>query len=157
MQVEKRLPLPPFDREDAVTKVRMAENGWNNRDAQKISMAYSADSVWRNRKVFLKGREEIVTFLEEKYAKELAYKLCKELWAFTENRIAVRFAYEWKDKNGQWFRSYGNENWEFDENGLMQARHASINDLAINEGERKFLWEGNLRPDDYASLSEMSL
>jgi len=157
MQEEKRLPLPPFDREDAVTKVRMAENGWNNRDAQKISMAYSADSVWRNRKVFLKGREEIVTFLEEKYAKELAYKLCKELWAFTENRIAVRFAYEWKDKNGQWFRSYGNENWEFDENGLMQARHASINDLAINEGERKFLWEGNLRPDDYASLSEMGL
>jgi len=157
MQEEKRLPLPPFSREDAVTKVRMAENGWNNRDAQKISMAYSADSVWRNRNVFLKGREEIVTFLEEKYAKELAYKLCKELWAFTDNRIAVRFAYEWKDKNGQWFRSYGNENWEFDENGLMQARYASINDLAINESERKFLWEGNLRPDDYASLSEMGL
>ena len=157
MQVEQKLPLPPFNKEDAVTKVRMAENGWNNKDAQKISMAYSADSVWRNRNIFLKGRDEIVTFLEEKYAKELEYKLCKELWAFTDNRIAVRFAYEWKNKKGQWFRSYGNENWEFDENGLMQARHASINDLEINESERKFLWEGKLRPDDYASLSEMGL
>jgi len=157
MQVEQKIPLPPFNKEDAITKVRMAENGWNNKDAQKISMAYSADSVWRNRNVFLKGRDEIVTFLEEKYAKELEYKLCKELWAFTDNRIAVRFAYEWKDKNGKWFRSYGNENWEFDENGLMQARHASINDLAIDESARKFLWEGNLRPDDYASLSEMGL
>ena len=157
MQVEQKLPLPPFNREDAITKVRMAENGWNNKDTQKISMAYSADSVWRNRNIFLKGRDEIVTFLEEKYAKELEYKLCKELWAFTDNRIAVRFAYEWKNKKGQWFRSYGNENWEFDENGLMQARHASINDLEINESERKFLWEGKLRPDDYASLSEMGL
>lgn len=157
MQEEKKLPLPPFNKDDAITKVRMAENGWNNRDAQKISMAYSADSVWRNRNIFLKGRAEIVTFLEEKYAKELEYKLCKELWAFTDNSIAVRFAYEWKDTKGQWFRSYGNENWEFDENGLMQARHASINDLKINESERKFLWQGNLRPDDYASLSEMGL
>ena len=157
MQEEKRLPLPPFSKEDAITKVKMAENGWNNRDAQKISMAYSTDSVWRNRDIFLKGREEIVSFLEEKYAKELEYKLCKELWAYTDNRIAVRFAYEWKDKNGQWFRSYGNENWEFNENGLMQARHASINDLAIKEEERKFLWQGSLRPDDYASLSEMGL
>ncbi len=157
MQEEKRLPLPPFSKEDSITKVKMAENGWNNRDAQKISMAYSADSVWRNRDIFLKGREEIVSFLEEKYAKELEYKLCKELWAYTDNRIAVRFAYEWKDKNGQWFRSYGNENWEFNENGLMQARHASINDLAIKEEERKFLWQGSLHPDDYASLSEMGL
>ena len=154
---EKRLPLPPFSKEDAITKVRMAENGWNNKDAQKISMAYSADSVWRNRNVFLKGRAEIVSFLEAKYAKELEYKLCKELWAYTDNRIAVRFAYEWKDTQGQWWQSYGNENWEFDENGLMQARHASINDLKINESERKFLWEGALRPDDYASLSDMGL
>ncbi len=157
MQEEKRLPLPPFSKEDAIKKVRMAENGWNNKDAQKISMAYSAESVWRNRNIFLKGREEIVVFLEEKYAKELEYKLCKELWAYTDNRIAVRFAYEWKDKDAQWWRSYGNENWEFDENGLMQTRYASINDLKINEDERKFLWQGALRPDDYASLSEMGL
>jgi len=157
MQEEKRLPLPPFSKEDAIKKVRMAENGWNNKDAQKISMAYSADSVWRNRNVFLRGREEIVVFLEQKYAKELEYRLCKELWAYTDNKIAVRFAYEWKDKNAQWWRSYGNENWEFDENGLMQKRYASINDLEINEGERKFLWQGALRPDDYASLSEMDL
>ncbi len=157
MQEEKRLPLPPFSKEDAIKKVRMAENGWNNKDAQKISMAYSAKSVWRNRNIFLKGREEIVVFLEGKYAKELEYKLCKELWAYTDNRIAVRFAYEWKDKDAQWWRSYGNENWEFDENGLMQTRYASINDLKINEDERKFLWQGALRPDDYASLSEMGL
>ncbi len=157
MQEEKRLPLPPFSKEDAITKVRMAENGWNNKDAQKISMAYSKDSLWRNRNIFLKGRDEIVTFLEQKYAKELEYKLCKELWAYTDNKIAVRFAYEWKDNKGQWWRSYGNENWEFDENGLMQTRYASINDVAINEKDRKFLWEDNLRPDDYASLSEMGL
>jgi len=157
MQEEKRLPLPPFSKEDAITKVRMAENGWNNKDAQKISMAYSADSVWRNRNVFLKGREEIVSFLETKYAKELEYKLCKELWAYTDNRIAVRFAYEWKDAQGQWWRSYGNENWEFDKNGLMKERHASINDLKINQDERKFLWKGPIRPDDYKSLSDMGL
>jgi nuclear transport factor 2 (NTF2) superfamily protein len=130
---EQKLPLPPFNEETAKQKVRMAENGWNLKDPQKISMAYSANSQWRNRNLFVNGREEIVTFLEAKYAKELEYKLCKELWAFTENKIAVRFAYEWHDKAGQWWRSYGNENWEFDENGLMKVRFASINDLAIEE------------------------
>ena len=156
-QEEKKLPLPPFNTETAAQKVRMAENAWNNRDTTKISMAYTQDSVWRNRDTFINGREEIVVFLDAKFAKESEYKLVKELWAVTENRIAVRFAYEWKDSSGQWWRSYGNENWEFDENGLMQARHASINDLQINESERKFLWQGALRPDDYASLSEMGL
>ena len=127
------------------------------KDPQKISMAYSANSKWRNRNLFLNGRDEIVSFLEAKYAKELKYKLCKELWAFTENKIAVRFAYEWHDKEGQWWRSYGNENWEFDENGLMKVRFASINDLAIDESERKLIWEGDIRPDDYMSLSEIGL
>ena len=157
MQEEKRLPLPPFSKEDAIKKVRMAEDGWNNKVPQKIALAYSADSKWRNRDQFLSGREEIASFLEKKYAKESEYKLVKELWAFTEDRIAVRFAYEWHDASGQWFRSYGNENWQFDANGLMEERHASINDVKIEESERKFLWEGNTRPQDHASLSEMGL
>jgi len=154
---EQKLPLPPFNEETAKQKVRMAENAWNVKDPQKISMAYSANSKWRNRNLFLNGREEIVSFLEAKYAKELEYKLCKELWAFTENKIAVRFAYEWHDKEGKWWRSYGNENWEFDENGLMKVRFASINDLAIDESERKLIWEGDVRPEGYMSLSEMGL
>lgn len=154
---EQKLPLPPFNEETAKQKVRMAENGWNLKDPQKISMAYSANSQWRNRNLFLNGREEIVSFLEAKYAKELEYKLCKELWAFTDNKIAVRFAYEWHDKAGQWWRSYGNENWEFDENGLMKVRFASINDLAIEESERKLIWDGTVRPDDFTGLSEMGL
>ena len=154
---EKKLPLPPFTLETAKQKVRMAENAWNKKDPQKISMAYSSDSKWRNRNLFINGREEIVTFLTAKYAKEQEYRLCKEIWGFMGNRIAVRFAYEWHDEADQWWRSYGNENWEFDENGLMIVRHASINDLTINESERKLTWEGDVRPDDWAELSEMGL
>jgi len=157
MQDEKRLPLPPFNEETAKQKVRMAENGWNGKNPQKIAMAYSADSYWRNRDLFMNGREEIASFLTQKYAKELDYRLCKELWAFTDNKIAVRFAYEWHDVSGQWWRSYGNENWEFDEYGLMKVRFASINDLAIKESERKLIWEGAIRPDDFSGLSEMGL
>ncbi len=154
---EVRKPLPPFDFESATQKVKMAENGWNGKDAQKIAMAYSVDSMWRNRNQFINGRDEIISFLQNKYAYELEYKLCKELWAYSENKIAVRFAYEWHDESGQWFRSYGNENWEFDENGLMKKRYASINDLMIDKSERKFLWSTELRPDDYPSLSGMGL
>ena len=157
MQEEKRLPLPPFDKDGAIQKVRIAENGWNGKNPQKIALAYSTDSQWRNRNLFINGREEIASFLEKKYAKELDYKLCKELWAYTDDKIAVRFAYEWHDESGQWYRSYGNENWEFDENGLMKVRFASINDLAISESERKLTWEGTNRPDNFASLSEMGL
>ena len=157
MQDEKRLPLPPFNEETAKQKVRMAENAWNGKNPQKIALAYTADSRWRNRNLFIVGRDEIATFLETKYTKELEYKLCKELWAYTDNKIAVRFAYEWHDVSGQWWRSYGNENWEFDENGLMKVRFASINDLAIKEQERKLMWDTNLRPNDFASLSEMGL
>lgn len=154
---EKKLPLPPFNEETAKQKVRMAENGWNLKNPQKISMAYSANSQWRNRDIFINGREEIVSFLKSKYAKELDYRLCKELWAFTENKIAVRFAYEWHNETGQWYRSYGNENWEFDENGLMKVRFASINDLVIEEHDRKLTWQSDIRPDDFLSLSEMGL
>lgn len=157
MQEEIRQPLPPFNQESAIQKVRMAENGWNLKNPQKISMAYSANSKWRNRDLFINGRDEIVSFLENKYSKELDYKLCKELWAYTDDRIAVRFAYEWHDENNQWYRSYGNENWEFDENGLMKVRFASINDLSINESDRKLLWEEDIRPENYPSLSEMGL
>jgi nuclear transport factor 2 (NTF2) superfamily protein len=157
MQEEIRKPLPPFDFERATLKVRMAENGWNAKDPQKIALAYTKESMWRNRNLFINGRDEIISFLTAKYAKELEYKLCKELWAYTDHKIAVRFAYEWHDQSGQWFRSYGNENWEFDENGLMKKRYASINDLAISESQRKFFWEGNTRPEDYTSLSEMGL
>ena len=157
MTDEKRLPLPPFNEDSAKQKVRMAENGWNLKNPNKISMAYSPDSQWRNRDLFLTGRDEIVSFLTAKYQKEHDYRLCKELWAYTDNKIAVRFAYEWHDEGGQWYRSYGNENWEFDGNGLMKVRFASINDLKIQEKERKLLWEEGVRPDDYPSLSEMGL
>jgi len=157
MKEIQRAPLPPFDKEAATQKVRMAENGWNGKDPQKIALAYSADSRWRNRDLFINGREEIAAFLTVKYAKELEYKLCKELWAFTEDKIAVRFAYEWHDENNQWWRSYGNENWKFDENGLMKVRFASINDLKINYHDRKLTWDGAIRPDNFANLSEMGL
>ncbi len=154
---EQKHPLPPFTLETAKQKVRMAENAWNLKDPQKISMAYSPNSKWRNRNLFINGREEIVTFLTAKYEKESEYRLCKEIWGCLGNRIAVRFAYEWHDKEGQWWRSYGNENWEFDENGLMKVRFASINDLAIEEKQRKLTWEGDMRPDDWVGLSEMGL
>ena len=157
MKKEQKLPLPPFDKESAKQKVRMAENGWNLKNSKNISMAYSPNSKWRNRDIFLNGRDEIIKFLDNKFNKELNYKLCKELWAFTDNKIAVRFAYEWHDKNSQWYRSFGNENWEFDENGLMKIRFASINDLKIDEKNRKLLWEKDVRPDNYKSLSEMGL
>ena len=157
MQNEKRLPLPPFTEESAKQKVRMAEDGWNLKNPEKISMAYSADSQWRNRDLFLTGRDAIVAFLTEKYQKEKNYRLCKELWAYTDNKIAVRFAYEWHDASGQWYRSYGNENWEFDENGLMKVRFASINDLKIDEEDRKLIWNDGVRPENYLSLSEMGL
>lgn len=157
IQEEKKLPLPPFNKETAVQKVRMAENAWNTKDTAKISMAYTKESLWRNRDTFINGREEIVAFLNTKFEKESAYKLVKELWAYTEDRIAVRFAYEWIDKEGQWWRSYGNENWEFSEQGLMAKRYASINDIKITKEEREFLWKEDIRPKEYASLSEMGL
>jgi nuclear transport factor 2 (NTF2) superfamily protein len=150
-----RPPLPPFDRESAILKVRLAEDGWNSRDPQKVAMAYTVDSVWRNRAEFPIGREAIIQFLTRKWAKELDYRLIKELWAFTENRIAVRFAYEWHDDSGNWCRSYGNENWEFDSNGLMARRFASINDLPIKEAERKYFWPLGRRPDDHPGLSDL--
>jgi nuclear transport factor 2 (NTF2) superfamily protein len=154
---EQRLPLPPFTEETAKQKVQAAEDGWNNRNPEKVSMAYTQDSQWRNRDEFLNGRDEIVKFLTNKWAKEQDYRLIKELWAYTENRIAVRFAYEWQDDTGQWFRSYGNENWEFDENGLMRVRRASINDLAIAESDRKFHWELGPRPEGHAGLTELGM
>ena len=157
MQHAPRPPFPPFTRETAMQKVRMAEDGWNNRDPEKVALAYTPDSQWRNRNEFPKGRDEIVAFLKRKWAKEHEYRLIKELWAFEDNRIAVRFAYEWHDEAGQWWRSYGNENWEFDENGLMQKRHASINDLAIKESDRLFHWPQGRRPDDHKNLSELGL
>ena len=154
---EARPPVPPFTRETAAQKVRMAEDGWNNRDPQKVALAYTIDSQWRNRAEFLTGREQIIAFLTRKWAKEHEYRLIKELWAFNDNHIAVRFAYEWHDDSGAWFRSYGNENWEFDQNGLMQCRYASINDLPIKESERKFHWSQGRRPDDHPSLSDLGL
>ena len=157
MQYAPRPPFPPFTRETATQKVRMAEDGWNNRDPEKVALAYTPDSQWRNRNEFPKGRDEIVAFLKRKWAKEHEYRLIKELWAFEGNRIAVRFAYEWHDDAGQWWRSYGNENWEFDENGLMQKRYASINDLAIQESDRLFHWPQGRRPDDHPSLSDLGL
>ncbi len=153
----RRPPLPPFTRETAIEKVRLAEDGWNTRDPERVALAYTQDSRWRNRAEFAAGRDEIVAFLRRKWARELDYRLVKELWAFTDNRIAVRFAYEWRDDAGNWFRSYGNENWEFDEDGLMRTRHASINDLPIRESERKFHWPQGRRPDDHPSLSELGL
>ncbi len=135
--MEQKLPLPPFTFETATQKVQMAEDAWNTKDPEKVSLAYTIDTEWRNRNLFINGRDEVKSFLKLKWEKELDYKLKKELWAFTDNRIAVRFEYEWHDIDGNWFRSYGNENWEFDENGLMKKRFASINDLAISESQRK--------------------
>ena len=152
-----RPPLPPFTAETAAQKARLAEDGWNTRDAEKVSLAYTENSVWRNRAEFLTGRADIVAFLKRKWARELDYRLIKELWAFTGNRIAVRFAYEWHDDSGHWFRSYGNENWEFDEHGLMRRRIASINDLPIAESERKYHWPLGRRPDGHPGLSELGL
>lgn len=155
---EARPPLPPFTEDTAIRKVRAAEDGWNSRDPQRVSLAYTPDSLWRNRAEFLQGRPAIVEFLTRKWARELDYRLIKELWTFTGNRIAVRFAYEWRDDSGHWYRSYGNENWEFDENGLMARRFASINDLPIAEADRKFHWEqSGPRPADHPSLSELGL
>ena len=156
-QSDQRPPLPPFSRESATQKVRMAEDGWNSRDPQRVSLVYTEDSQWRNRAEFPRGRAQIVEFLTRKWARELDYRLIKELWAFEGNLIAVRFAYEWHDADGQWFRSYGNENWQFDANGLMELRYASINDLAIIEAERKFHWPLGRRPDDHLSLSALGL
>ncbi|BEU27119.1 DUF1348 family protein [Paraburkholderia sp. 22B1P] len=154
---EVRPPLPPFTRETAAQKVRQAEDGWNARDAAKVALVYSTDTWWRNRAEFVQGREEARAFLERKWSKEFEYRLIKELWAFTDNRIAVRFAYEWRDDAGNWFRSYGNENWEFGPDGLMHHRHASINDLPIKESERKFHWPLGRRPDDHPGLSDLGL
>ena len=152
-----RPPLPPFDAETAAQKARMAENAWNLQDPEKVSMAYTEDSRWRNRAEFINGREESVAFLKRKWARELDYRLIKEVWAFHDNRIAVRFQYEYHDDSGNWFRAHGNENWEFDEHGLMRRREASINDVPINESDRKFLWEPGPRPDDYPGLTELGL
>jgi len=155
--MDARPPLPPFTRESAIQKVRMAEDAWNTRDPERVSLAYTPDSRWRNRASFPRGRAEIVAFLTRKWATELDYRLIKELWAFSDSRIAVRFAYEWHDRDGGWFRSYGNENWEFDENGLMAVRHASINDLAIAGTQRLFHWPSGRRPDDHPGLSDLGL
>jgi uncharacterized protein len=155
--VAARPPLPPFTRETAVQKVRLAEDGWNSRDPKKVALAYTPDSRWRNRAEFVNGRREIVALLTRKWARELDYRLVKELWAFDGNRIAVRFAYEWHDDSRNWFRSYGNENWEFDEDGLMRLRFACINDLPIKESERKFHWPLGRRPDDHPGLSDLGL
>jgi len=152
-----RPPLPPFTSETAAQKVRMAEDAWNSRDCARVSLAYSPDSAWRNRSEFFTGRAAIVAFLQRKWAKELDYRLIKELWACQGNRIAVRFAYEWRDDAGNWFRSYGNENWEFDEGGFMRRRIASINDLPIAEADRKFRWPLGRRPDTHPGLSDLGL
>ncbi|MGW4392066.1 nuclear transport factor 2 family protein [Streptomyces sp. NPDC004685] len=152
-----RPPLPPFTRETAIEKVRLAEDGWNSRSPQKVALAYSEDSRWRNRAEFITGREAIVEFLSRKWNRELDYRLVKELWAFEGHRIAVRFAYEWHDDSGHWFRSYGNENWEFDDDGLMRTRHASINDLPIEESERKYRWPLGRRPDEHPGLTDLGL
>lgn len=152
-----RPPLPPFTTETAAQKVRMAEDTWNSRDPARVVLAYTRESRWRNRSDFLQGRPEIEQFLARKWARELDYRLIKELWAYHDNRIAVRFAYEWRDESGSWFRSYGNENWEFDEHGLMHTRIASINDLRIDDTERKFHWQLGSRPDDHPGLSALGL
>lgn len=152
-----RPPLPPFDQDTAIKKVRLAEDAWNSRDPERVSLAYTVDSVWRNRAEFVTGREAIVQFLRRKWTGELDYRLIKELWAVTGDRIAVRFAYEWHDDRGHWFRSYGNENWEFDSDGLMRRRHASINDLPITEADRKYFWPLGRRPDDHPGLSDLGL
>jgi nuclear transport factor 2 (NTF2) superfamily protein len=152
-----RPPLPPFTHESAIHKVRLAEDGWNTRDSGKVALAYALDSRWRNRSEFVNGRNEIIAFLSRKWARELDYRLIKELWAFIANRIAVRFAYEWHDDSGHWYRSYGNENWEFNDDGLMASRFASINDLPILESDRKYHWPLGRRPDDHPGLSELGL
>jgi uncharacterized protein len=152
-----RPPLPPFTRESAIEKVRLAEDAWNSRCPERVSLAYSPDSAWRNRAEFLQGRAAIVDFLSRKWTRELDYRLIKELWTFADNRIAVRFAYEWHDDSGTWFRSYGNENWEFAEDGLMRRRLASINDLPIAAADRKYFWPPGARPADHPGLSELGL
>jgi nuclear transport factor 2 (NTF2) superfamily protein len=157
LAMHQKPPLPPFSFETAVEKVRKAEDAWNTRDPAHVALAYSADSVWRNRAEFLVGREAIVAFLARKWNRELDYRLIKEIWAFQENRIAVRFAYEWHDDSFNWFRSYGNENWEFNADGLMQRRIASINDLPIAAKERKYHWPLGPRPDNHPSLSDLGL
>jgi hypothetical protein len=157
MTTETRPPLPPFDAETAAKKARMAEDAWNSRDPEKVSMAYTVASEWRNRAEFITGRDEIAAFLRRKWDRELDYRLIKEVWAHTDDHIAVRFAYEWHDDSGQWFRSYGNENWEFDEHGLMRRRIASINDQPIDASERKYHWPAGRRPDDHPGLSELGL
>ncbi len=154
---EERPPFPPFSLDTAIEKVRKAEDAWNTRQPQTVALAYTEDSVWRNRAEFLSGRAEIVDFLTRKWNRELDYRLIKELWTFRDNRIAVRFAYEWHDDSGNWFRSYGNENWEFAENGLMRRRIASINDLPIGENDRKYRWPLGPRPHDHPSLSDLGL
>ena len=155
--METRPPLPPFTRESAIQKVRLAEDGWNTRDAAKVALAYTLDTKWRNRVEFANSRDEAQAFLERKWRKELDYRLIKELWAFDGNRIAVRYAYEWHDDSSKWFRSYGNENWEFRDDGLMQRRFACINDMPIQASERKFHWPLGRRPDDHPGLSELGL
>jgi uncharacterized protein len=157
MPDESRPPFPPFTHETAVAKVRAAEDGWNSRDPQRVALAYTVDSKWRNRAEFIHGRDEIIAFLTRKWGRELEYRLVKELWAYDGSRIAVRFAYEWHDDSGHWYRSYGNENWEFDGNGLMSRRHASINDLPITDAQRLFHWPLGRRPDGHAGLSELGL
>jgi nuclear transport factor 2 (NTF2) superfamily protein len=155
---ESRLPVPPFTLETAIEKIRKAEDGWNSRDPARVALAYTPDSRWRNRSEFLTGRPAIIKFLTTKWEREREYRLIKELWAFTDDRIAVRFAYEWHDANGAWFRSYGNENWLFDENGLMRERHASINDAPIQAADRNFLWDRlKPRPKDHPGLGELNL
>jgi len=153
--MDTRPPLPPFTRETAAQKVRLAEDGWNSRDPERVAKAYSLDTRWRNRAEFVVGRDAAQAFLERKWARELDYRLIKELWAFEGSRIAVRFAYEWHDDSQHWFRSFGNENWEFDEHGLMTRRHASINDLPIKEADRRYHWPLGRRPDDHPSLSDL--
>jgi uncharacterized protein len=157
MSVDSRPPFPPFTRESAMQKARAAEDAWNSRDPERVSLAYTPESVWRNRSEFFAGREAIVQFLRRKWAKEIDYRLIKEVWAWTEAHIAVRFAYEWHDDSGNWCRSYGNENWEFAENGLMRRRIASINDLPIRESDRKYRWPLGRRPDDHPGLTDLGL
>jgi nuclear transport factor 2 (NTF2) superfamily protein len=155
--MEAKKPLPPFDRDSAILKIRMAEDAWNSRDPERVSLVYTEDTEWRNRAEFPRGREQVREFLVRKWNRELDYRLIKELWAFSDARIAVRFAYEWRDDSGQWYRSYGNENWEFNSSGYMQRRFASINDLRIGEQDRKFHWPLGRRPDDHPGLSELGL
>jgi nuclear transport factor 2 (NTF2) superfamily protein len=155
--MDAKAPLPPFDRDSAILKIRMAEDAWNSRDPERVSLVYTEDTEWRNRAEFPCGREQVREFLARKWNRELDYRLIKELWAFSDARIAVRFAYEWRDDSGQWYRSYGNENWEFNSLGYMQRRFASINDLRIREEDRKFHWPLGRRPDDHPGLSELGL